>query len=578
MKLYKLKYLFYLATVFLLSTSCEDLTEVNTNPNAVGGEKINPKYVFSSILANSPNAYTQQFAYGNSEGILEAVQYLQRDYIGFEINNLIWGELSWGSSIYKPLKDADYVYEYVETLEDENLKKFYQGTALIMKSFYYGFYTSLWGDMPYSEAMMAEQGVFTPKYDAQKDIFLGVIADLKAANQMLNGLGVIGELVNSDLLYGADALNWQKFCNSLLLRYYMRLSDKAGDLGLDVASEFAQIVNNPSQYPIFTSTDDNASIEYGGTASNNSWRGGPLGYSNRSEFYRRKPAKTLVDFLRINEDPRLTTWVRPVDVQLVVGDNGSEYGIGEDGRVKRYLPNYQEGIDTFLYVGLDIAMKEPDSWNLRPSMDFAAVKALDDKMYLEQGANPHTSYLADMYAENSHPLVKSILMTYTEVNFLLAEAFHKGWISNGSAVDYYIAGMEASLDQFDIQDGSTSVYNSTNHQLKSFDRAEFLAKGREDFEAGTETDQYLNIMTQKWVGLWMTPEGYLNWRRTAMPDLASNIISGSNGDKIPVRFIYGNNERNLNGDNVEAAISKLQPAENDQWSKMWLLQGTGKPW
>lgn len=558
--------------------SCENLTEVNTNPNAVGGDKINPKYVFSSVLANTPTAYTREFVYGSSTGLVESIQYLQRDYIGFEINNLIWSPNSWDANKYKPIKDADYLFENVEAMGNENQKKFFQGTALIMKSFYFGFYTSMWGDMPYTEAMQADKGIFTPKYDNQKDIFQGVIADLKRANELLTSIGVIGELSNADLLFGADALKWRKFANSLRLRYYMRLSEKAEESGIDVAAEFAQIVNNPSQFPIFTSVEDNASIAYAGTAEHNSWPGGPLAWSNRSEYYRRKPAKTMVDFLRNHKDPRLTTWVRPADVQLMVRDNGTEYGIGSDGRVKRYLTSYQEGIDTFLYVGLEIAMKEPDSWNLRPSLDFGAIRALDGDMYLEQGANPHTSYLADMYAENANPLVKSILMTYAEVNFLLAEAYYRGWIRNGSLSEYYAQGIEASLDQFKIADGSPSVYNSTTHELEIFDKMNFIQEAVKEFESVSSDEQYVKLMTQKWVALWMTPEGYLNWRRTGLPDLAPNILSGSNGNKIPVRFIYGTTEIDLNGENVELAIQNLKPSENNQWSKMWLVEGTGQPW
>src|SRR5690554_2992894 len=201
MKIFKTINICLLAGICWLASSCEDLTEVNTNPNAVQNDKINLKYAFASVLANTPNAYTNVFVYGDSHGLVEASQYLQSDYIGFEINNLIWSEVSFNSAVYKPIKDSDYVYKRAEEEADEAYKRFYQGTALIMKAFFYGFYTSVWGDMPYTEAMRAEEGLFKPQYDAQKDIFKAVIEDLKRANEMLSGLGVISEVSASDLLF-----------------------------------------------------------------------------------------------------------------------------------------------------------------------------------------------------------------------------------------------------------------------------------------------------------------------------------------------------------------------------------------
>lgn len=38
--------------------------------------------------------------------------------------------------------------------------------------------------------------------------------------------------------------------------------------------------------------------------------------------------------------------------------------------------------------------------------------------------------------------------------------------------------------------------------------------------------------------------------------------------------MYGDNPVNFNGDHVDKALQALDPAENTQWSKMWLIQGT----
>ncbi|MDR2815110.1 MAG: hypothetical protein LBB62_00175, partial [Proteiniphilum sp.] len=56
---------------------------------------------------------------------------------------------------------------------------------------------------------------------------------------------------------------------------------------------------------------------------------------------------------------------------------------------------------------------------------------------------------------------------------------------------------------------------------------------------------------------------------------------------LPLRFYYNlNDEIEKNKANAEAAIERLEATQyqgtdqskNSAWSKMWLLQGTGKPW
>lgn len=98
------------------------------------------------------------------------------------------------------------------------------------------------------------------------------------------------------------------------------------------------------------------------------------------------------------------------------------------------------------------------------------------------------------------------------------------------------------------------------------------------FTFSNDSEKYEQFLTQKWIACFMTPEFWFDWRRTGIPNLGANLIMGSNGDKIPVRFIYPDNEKINNSTNITEALKNLQPAEDSQWSKMWLLQGTNTPW
>jgi hypothetical protein len=553
-------------------TACSDLTEVNVNPNQLGAEEINSKYVLTSAVAYTANYYVREYAYGYTSvhGISEAMQYMQRDYIGYEINSFVWKPLEYTSS--RALTDAQTLLVKSEKEENPGTKAFYKSVASILRGFWFGFYTSAWGDVPYSEALQGDKQVFKPKYDAQKDIFKGVLQELKTAGDALADVGTQTTIGTADLLYGGNAQKWRKLANSLRVRYLVRLSAKKEELkkdGLDIQAELAEILNNPAKYPLFESNADHAAVSHPGTADFNSWAGGPLPYADRSQFYRRKPASPLITHLRENGDPRLTTWFKPVDVQLKVG-SGAEYRLGTDGKVKRYLAQYSPGIDTSLYVGLPPAMADPNVYNARASSNLTQIRTLNAAIYINQAAHPHVSYLADMYAQNSNALVKSVLMSYSELNFLLAEAAVTGLVQADAAA-YFKKGIEASLDQYQLTQNSTTVYNTSTHVVGAFNRTAFVNGLVAKFNA--ETGKRLELlMTQKWIALWMTPEFWFDWRRTGLPNLSKNVVEGSNGDKLPLRLIYGTNEYVVNEENTRTSVTKLSPAEDTQWSKMWLLQ------
>jgi len=561
--------------VVIFATSCEDLTEINISPDKAAVESVSPGFIFAGVLAGSADGYSKQSVYGRSLGITEAMQYLQRTDIGQNVNWFGWDNEDF-TTFYKPLKSSFLLQEKAATVEDS---LFYEGVALIMKSFWFTQMTCYWGDIPYSEAMMAEQDLYKPEYEEQKMIFKGVISDLKKANEMLKNIDVCDNAAPFDFMFGGDAMLWRKLANSLRLRYYMRLSEKIAEMseiGVNVVDEFNAIAADKANFPVIESNDENAAIPFAGTTSYDSWAGGALNWPVRSEFYRRKPCSTLVNELKDLGDPRLTKWITPVDVQILVG-TPEGYAIGNDGKVKRYISEYQEGVDTSMYVGILPAMVNSDECNLGISADDEAISELNPDIYLALGSNPHVSYLTDMYAQNSHPLVQSVLMSSSEVDFLLSEAALKGWISS-SALDLYQSAISKSLDQYEISDGSESVYNPVNHQIMPFEQTTYMANIGNTFNAADNESKLRLLMTQKWIALWMTPEFWFDWRRTGYPDLGSNVIAGNNGQKIPVRLKYGDRPTTTNPDNLEEAIGRLLPAENEIWSKMWLLQGTNKPW
>ncbi|MDO6738780.1 SusD/RagB family nutrient-binding outer membrane lipoprotein [Wenyingzhuangia sp. 2_MG-2023] len=567
-----------LSTMLLLATSCsESLDDINISPNTLPDTEVDIKFVLTGVLSESAKITTaMSYEWGE---LSAATQYLQRDFTSYEENNYQWGAKDF-SNYYQPLKDSQYIYKRAETEKTDEVKNYYQAVTLIIKSYHFGFMTSAFGDVPYNKALQAENGgdeFFKPAYDSQKDVFIGILNDLKEANTLLTNVDVCTEAIDSDVLYSGDGQKWRKLANSLRLRFYMRLSEKS-DSDINVSSEIAAIVNNASEFPILENNDDNAVVSFIGTDSDNSWSGGALNYSNRSEFYRRKPSATIVNDLIALNDPRLTKWVKPVDIQLEQGTTNQV--VLENNKVKRYTDidinainsddDLENDINTSLFVGLPVALSAPNDFNLGAATisEFQNdIVTLDENIYLNAAANPHASYLTDMYSENSHELVKSILMTASEVKFLLAEASSRGYIS-GDAYTYYKQGIELSFDQYQITDGDTeAVYDEANNNLIAFNQAEYIANAKQIYDAAR--DKLAPIIHQKWIALWLTNESWFDFRRTGYPDLNSNIISGTKGQQTPVRFLYTDP---YNETNMLEAIQNLSPTTNDQWSKMWLLQ------
>jgi hypothetical protein len=98
----------------------------------------------------------------------------------------------------------------------------YEGVALFLKA-WYGFSATLdMGDVPYSEAGKAEEGITQPKYDKQADVFAGVLNDLKAAEAKF----AAGVNFTGDIMLGGNAAKWRRLCNAMQLRVLNAISKK----------------------------------------------------------------------------------------------------------------------------------------------------------------------------------------------------------------------------------------------------------------------------------------------------------------------------------------------------------------
>ncbi|MBX2840295.1 MAG: SusD/RagB family nutrient-binding outer membrane lipoprotein [Flammeovirgaceae bacterium] len=403
-----------------------------------------------------------------------------------DFDRYLWGsESGLWNAYYGNLRDI----KNLEVISTELGNKSYQAMALIMKSWTFSVLTDNWGDIPYSEAISGKSdGIFQPKYDTQEAIYNGILADLAAANELLKaGQGIQG----GDLLFGGDIEKWRKFTNSLRIRYLVRISNKK-----DVSAELQSIIANE---PIFESNEDNAIMEYYGSQPS-TW---PVHTYRVGSFDEYRLSHTIEEqFTNLNDD-RLFKWFRPTDATIGSADpvfSGMPNGLSENNAT-----TYNGGALNVSRCG-QILYEEPNA-------------------------------------------VDAIVMTYGELQFLLAEAAQQGWVS-GDAKTFYENGVNASFEYWSV-DQDTDAY---------------LAQAGVAYDGQLET-----IMTQKWINSFLTGyEGWYDLRRTGLPTFIKAGPDNVNGDVIPVRFLYPDNQQTLNGDSYQEAISRQ--GADDINTKMWAIK------
>jgi hypothetical protein len=157
---------------------------------------------------------------------------------------------------------------------------------------------------------------------------------------------------------------------------------------------------------------------------------------------------------------------------------------------------------------------------------------------------------ANAYADFSHvsdkimaPDFEALLLDYSEVEFLLAEAIERGYTVGGTAAEHYNAAVTASILYWGGTAGDVTTY---------------LAQSNVSYAsaAGTYKEK---IGVQKWIALNNRGiDAWIEWRKFDYPALLPP--SGGSvpvGLQMPVRLIYPINEQTLNGENRTAAASAI---------------------
>ncbi|SFS56082.1 Starch-binding associating with outer membrane [Zhouia amylolytica] len=512
MKLFKRYILAF--TSILLIYSCADLDKINTNPDGI--TTATPQMLATKLILN----ITRDDISG-TKGFMRP--HMLNKYI-------LWSEFPespqyndlgrTGFGRFTRLIDVQKMIELTEGKE-ETEKNAYKALGHFLRAYTFFRTTMEVGDIPYSDALKGESdGNVKPVYDTQKEVFLGVLNELDQADQLFASASQF----DGDIIYGGDPLQWRKMVNSFALKVLINLYKKTGDGDLDVVARFNQIINNR---PIFESNNDNFSLVYSDVENQRY----PFFKEGNQFVIYPMVSDVIINKLKNYNDYRLFYYAAPSEVKIDEGYTASEYDA---------------------YVGVDPSAVYSDVSSIASSKDYSDI-------------NQRYKEIAE-----GEPVY---LLSYAEIQFVLAEAAVRGWIS-GNAETYYNEGVRAAMHFVADQTPDEEIFHHNmiiddayiNNYLQG-PEVQFLSSAEEQIE---------QIITQKYLSTFLQSlnNAFFENRRTGYPEFPINPASNENipSDKLPVRWMYPSDEVDYNKSNLDEALNRQYNGTDDNNGVMWILQ------
>jgi len=480
-----------IAAGMLLASCTKNFTEINTDPN------------------NTPNAAPKQLLAPALVGVLGTNMLRNRNFNN-ELMQVTVNPSDAEGTVFRydfrsNWSDALYNGWYSELTNFKDIYKIssgelahntsYMGISLICQSWIYSMLTDTYGDVPYFHSNEGRDSLnFEPAFDSQRSIYQDIFKQLEAANSLLKTGTAIDSA--SDPVYRGNVAKWRKFGNSLYLRLLLRISGKAEvrDTCIGKIKDILQV--NAANYPIIASNDESAILRWTGAGPYVS----PYLSVREQDFRAPGLASFFIDHLVAWNDPRID------------------------------IPTYgTSGINR---------------WAISPA---AGVYAGIPSGYAPGTNPPKKSYFLSTTSAATlmtDPLT-GMMMNYAEVQFIMAEAVVKGWIS-GSAETYYNNGVQNSITLW-LPQWKTAV-------------TDYLSAADIQWnDAGTLEDKMEQIHLQKYYALFLEDlQQWFEYRRTGHPVLPKGPGLRNNGI-MPARMAYPVYVQSTNPTNYKAAVAAQGP-------------------
>ncbi len=488
-----LRYILLAVISLAIAGSCSKFDKFNTNPDAAA--TVSPEMLATQTLKDAyrfwnPNA--TDFSTGNLWCKHTAI--LQTNPNPYQYYYSYWPYGGFGS--YQKLTNLKRMVEFSKGTQYESS---FEGLALFLKASY-GFAATLdMGDVPYSEAGKAEEGITQPKYDKQADVFAAVLNDLKAAEVFF----AAGKNFGGDIMFGGNVTKWRRLCNAMQLKVLQTMSKK---ITAEQKNRFAAIVTANN---LMADNADNFQLVY----SDNPNSSHPFWNGESMRIYV-GVSKLVVDELKRLKDRRLFYFAEPAQYLIAGGKLESDF-------------DAYEGAPTQLAADALALNNQAGRYSL-VNKRYKDVKAGD-------------------------PMLK---FTYAEQCFIIAEAIEEGWVA-GNAKDYYENGVKAMLKYYMGLSSATSGTHGMAINQAYIDN--YFAGMAAYATGGTKTDRLHQIWMQRWLIDFFQGNGlnYPQFLRTGYPEFPLDPTTSMNPDDkklYPQRWKYPTDEQVSNPVNYKKAI------------------------
>ncbi len=554
---------FAFMTTGVAMTSCSDDTLSNINTDKTKVSNLDPNAQLTTALLQTYGDFSLMDTYRNY--ITGFTQHLAG---GWNVTNYAGSNFA-EDDISRRIWDRYYeisIKNLVDAIHQSEDKPNLNAALRIHRVYLTAVLADIYGDVPASEAGLGYiAGISTPKYDTVEELYNWFFEELTACEALL-GTGT--DNISGDVTsMGGDVAQWKKYANALRMRYAMRISDVNPQKAQD---EFEKAVAAGA----ISSAADDAYIKY--SDSPYTYYDGANDYDFRtnalSEILYGQDAtsptfvsSTLFYQMQRTADPRLYRICRHYyNIKRSQVKPDKEENIDLTDEVLAYFERTQTG-------------EEPCNPGAAWYSDWMNVPATSELPTLQKKADmdANTYDNSDFRARAMRPQLNidfempntpGDLISYAEVEFLLAEAKTKGWNVSGDAESHYEAGVRASMQLL-------NNHYLTSNKISDDEINAFIAHN----PLGDNPKETIN--TQAWILHMMNPsEAWANMRRSDYPAILDRTRLGifTNGFtytdadmSMPNRLRYPELEAQYNSASYKAAIERMGGTDNWHSKLYW---------
>jgi len=212
-----------LTALVLFNSSCKKWLDINDDPNSLSMD--NTKIEYNLTSSQYTIAYVLGNRYQELGGFLSqywtqlpsATQYY--DYDRYSLDGAD-ADREWSQLYAGALRDLKFVVDQGSTSGDSS----YVAIAKFLQAYTYQLISDVHGDIPFSEALQAQDGILSPKYDAQADVYDGCLKMIQDGLAMVPVNPDAKKPSSDDIIFGGDMDLWKQFAYTLELKLAVRQS------------------------------------------------------------------------------------------------------------------------------------------------------------------------------------------------------------------------------------------------------------------------------------------------------------------------------------------------------------------